>query len=140
VGGLTYTETIACCDPSCACEEDEGTGSETQTECCENPIPDTLLVTITDKTGDCADVLPDTIEAVRTPELDWTFYVGGHRFSMGCSLDPPVLNMIPEADLREQNFLPEGNASCDPLYLEFRNVTVQFACEGTATFIYTEAP
>lgn len=46
-----FERTIACCDPSCACEP--GTGEEVGVTCCADPVPALITGTLTNVTGNC---------------------------------------------------------------------------------------
>lgn len=130
---------VIICD-ECPCVD----GPVIETECCPNPIPETLTVLITDKTGDCT-CLPDSIEAVyRTGGIGWEAKItcnGVTRdYRWDCAdpaLGPEDFIFVPAADIAETSYSPD-EYSCNPFRLKFNNIDLSVHCSGTATFTIQE--
>lgn len=164
VGDWEFSRTVSCCDPTCADRqwycldepEETGTGASTgtgtgegegevpiiPTDCCPSVLlPERLTVTITDKTGDCADCLPDSFEVV-WDGFNWNSEdIGGScagaiDFDLACSTGSGCTAFRLGSTSEGVSQFAAGGCSCDPLLLTF---PIEFVtCVGTATLIVTE--
>lgn len=144
-GEWIYTRTIACCDPSCACEEEQsGTGTPIEQDCCpDNPVPTNLTATVTNKTGNCV-CLPDSglltweedNQVWRSPTFDTCADEGVCYFYLSCTAG--VWRMDVASCYNPGTLVSE---SCDPFELVFDvDNAFQIACTGTFRITFTETP
>lgn len=139
--GWTFTRTIACCDPSCACETGTSGEGESEVGCCPNPIPNTLTGTFNGGTGDCN--CGDGTEVTLVWDMDNNNWTGDTTFcgnaitvKLNCTVDNTTFDGTVTGDCSTS-----GNTSptsCDPFLI---SLTMPFSgdcCNGNSTLTVSE--
>lgn len=145
------TDPLDCCDGSesgSGAQSGSGSGSgggggggdPVQTDCCANSVPNTLTVTVTNKTGTCT-CLPDSFEIV-SEGANWTVTLtecGSADFIIECISSGSVScgDFSIASTLCSSSSIPDS-CSCDPFELVFNSVSFTGCCNGTAKLTVTE--
>lgn len=134
------TNPTDCCVTASGSGDGSGSGAASgsggvSTGCCSESIPEVLLVTVTNKTGDCT-CLPDSFNLTLADEYWSNFAVEGTcgpvDFSLNCSNGIFGLHSTSCGLGR----IP-ASVSCDPFEVTFTGLSCSGTCSGTFDFTIT---
>lgn len=131
----------------CPCDYISGSGGNAPTgvvvPCCDDPLPRTLYLTITNKTGTCS-CLPDTITLTWDDDYQQWKYPGTYAdctdpdFTLVCSRFPSVHWELASTYLATGATTP-NSVNCDPFEAVFTmNAASASTCTGSFTATVTE--